>query len=49
MEYSIGVVYLENFNQYCLMIIDTATGNYLTAAEYENWIRHIGGIEIPKL
>lgn len=49
MNYSIGIVYLENYQQFCLMIIDEATGKYLTAAEYENWVRHIGGIQIPKL
>jgi hypothetical protein len=43
MQYTIQVAWSKEFNQFCLLIIDDDTGEYLSLPEYENWIQIIGG------
>jgi hypothetical protein len=47
MEYTIQVVWCDQFKQYVLLIQDQLTGRYLSLMEYERWIQIIGGIEKP--
>lgn len=45
MQYTIKVVWSEEFQVNCLIIFDDETGNFLSMRELCEWIEIIGGFE----